>query len=144
MERNKLNTAGFASFFAKISEVENKDDKLRGFLMANQLIMYFTHKKDGKQENVYGCDDNNRISYRRMLLDKKNDMEEPVEFFTAIDIANKIKNPSDKSEIIFSKSDLPKIKLIKFSDVKEKLGKSNKISISNGDTKDNLTLIDEV
>jgi hypothetical protein len=143
METNKLTSAGFAAFFAKISEVENKFDKLQGFLTANQLIMYFTHKKDGKQPKVYGCDDNNRISYRRMLLSKKDHKGEPVEFFTALDIGNKIKNPNDKSEIIFSKNDLKDIDLVKFDKVKEILGKANKITVSNGNTKDNLTLIDD-
>lgn len=143
MDTNKFDTSSFAYFFKQVCESDLEDDKLHGFLAANQLIMYFVHTKNG-EEKVYGCDDDNRISYVRILNKENPTNEEPTSFFAAIDIINKLKNPEDDSETIFGKDDVKKIKIIPFKKVKEKIGDIKKIKTSNKDTADNIKLVDKV
>ncbi len=141
---NKINLKSFSAFMAQISENKNQEDLIKGILAQNQLIMYFTaHDPVTKEERVYGSTDEERISYRDMLQSKHEKKPDALDFFTAIDLKTKIKNPDDKSKRIFNKKNIKDIQIIQIEDVFKLLKNVKASNTINGSKPELLQLRDK-
>ena len=141
---NKINLKSFSAFMAQISENKYQEDLIKGILAQNQLIMYFkAYDPVTKQERVYGSTDQERISYRDMLQSRYKNKPDALDFFTAIDLKTKIKNPDDKSKRIFNKKNIKDIKIIQIEDVFKLLKNVKASNIINGSKPEMLQLRDK-
>ena len=106
--------------------------------------MYFkAYDPVTKQERVYGSTDEERISYRDMLQSKNKKKLDALDFFTAIDLKTKIKNPDDKSKRIFNKKNIKDIKIIQIEDVFKLLKNVKASNTINGSKPELLQLRDK-
>jgi len=86
----------------KISENEDKEDKLRNLINANGLILFFQ-----KDESMFGCPENSRIAFARMKSEKDEEAN-----FSAINLSS-----DEPAQHIIQFKDLDNLKVVDMEDV---------------------------
>lgn len=115
----------FKDFFNIVAANEAAAHEIKGFLSANQFVMYFRFKdKKNKNEQLYGAKEDDRIAYSIIKNPRKEDPVDKYEYFGGINLESAIKDPSNMQQRLFTKEDLPNLEIIpNVEDVVKELSK---------------------
>jgi len=135
-------TLRFGDFFDQVVKNEAHENEIRGFLSANQFLMYFKfYDKNTKKNQIYGSKEDDRIAYSIMKKPKKDDVLDNYEYFGGINLEAALKDPTNMHQRLFTKEDIVNINIIEnINDVIKTLSKIKNtspeipVNISSGKT----------
>lgn len=103
----------FKNFFDSMVQKEANENEIRGFLSANQFVMYFNFKDNqSKKTQLYGSKEDDRIAYSIMKHPRKDDPVDKYEYFGGINLEAAIKDPSNMQQRLFTKDDIKNVNII--------------------------------
>lgn len=113
MNPTNIPMMNFATFFHTSMQNEANENEIRGFLSANQFVMYFSFKDTKtKKDQLYGAKEDDRIAYSIIKNPRKDDPVDKYEYFGGINLEAAIKDPNNMQQRLFTKDDIKNVHII--------------------------------